>query len=66
MQRCPLPPCRIIDDVDEDVNRLQTQMDVAMEGLQKLLKTKDTRYICAIFILTLIALGLLFAVFYGL
>ena len=52
----------MVDEVNEEVEEVQGKMDRALEGMHKLLKTKDNCQLCTIVILVIVVVALFAAV----
>lgn len=57
---------KILDDVDRDVDEAQNKMDKAIQGIEKLLKTKDKCQLATIFILVGVFIAVAIVAFYKL
>lgn len=56
---------KMLDDLDEDMDKAEEKMNIVMEGLAKLLKTRDTKQLCCIVVLVLILIILCALVIYS-
>mmetsp|Transcript_15229 Transcript_15229/g.39586 ORF Transcript_15229/g.39586 Transcript_15229/m.39586 type:complete len:266 (+) Transcript_15229:123-920(+) len=54
---------KLLDEIDEKTESARTQMGAAMKGLTKLAKDSDKGKMCLILILSLILIGLCYAIF---
>lgn len=54
---------KLLDEIDEKTESTRTQMGAAMKGLTKLAKDSDKGKMCLILVLSLILIGLCYAIF---
>lgn len=57
--------CRELEEFDNELDDTQSQMNMVLKKIDKLLKSSDKGRLCCIVVLFIIAIILLFAIIYG-